>query len=138
MLVGGSGDDLLVGGSKQDVLKGGVGVDRFVFNAISDSLPGTHHRDIILTFNRSEGDKIDLRTIDANIRPGASGNQAFEYIGTHAFTGNANDAKERGEVRIVDTGSHFRVLADVDGDKHADFEILVKNVSVLGGQDFLL
>ena len=39
----------------------------------------------ILDLNRGRGDKIDLRTIDAN--EGALGNQPFQFVGTAAPSG---------------------------------------------------
>jgi hypothetical protein len=45
--------------------------------------------DFITDFNRLEGDKLDLYSIDANPLPPASGDQAFTFIGTDAFSSRA-------------------------------------------------
>ena len=68
------GNDTLTGGADQDSLEGGIGADRFDFNSASES-PSGGLIDHILDFNRLEGDKIDLSTIDANVL--LQGNQAF-------------------------------------------------------------
>lgn len=73
-IAGGAGNDTLTGGADQDSLEGGIGADRFDFNSASES-PSGGLIDHILDFNRLEGDKIDLSTIDANVL--LQGNQAF-------------------------------------------------------------
>ena len=59
---GGVGNDLLLGGMGSDTLKGGPGNDRYVFEQASDSAPGL--RDKVYF---GQGDRFDLRAIDANI-----------------------------------------------------------------------
>ena len=71
---------------------------------------------------------IDLSTIDARI---GGGNQAFHFIGTHAFTRHA------GELRFTDQGATCLVQGDVNGDGRADFDILVKAATLHQG-DFVL
>ncbi|MGC4095679.1 MAG: hypothetical protein QM706_01065 [Nitrospira sp.] len=60
----------------------------FDYNSVSESAAGTG-RDTIIGFTGSDPggqgeDQIDLTTIDANAV--VSGNQAFTYIGSAAFT----------------------------------------------------
>jgi len=73
-LNGGDGNDLLDGGLGQDSLTGGLGADKFDFNAVTESPAGGAY-DTIVDFKWSEGDKVDLSTIDANLL--IIGNQAF-------------------------------------------------------------
>ena len=68
-----------------DVMTGGTGYDAFIFDAITDSVPGAY-RDRITDF-QEDIDYIDLSKIDANVF--AAGNQAFRFIGAHAFTAAA-------------------------------------------------
>jgi len=114
-LVGGDGNDVLVGGMGRDVLKGGAGADRFVFNAIGESPVGSR-RDVVY-FSHRDGDRIDLRTIDAKI--GKAGNQAFTWVDRNdldaAFTGREGQLRFAGGV----------LMGDVDGDGRADFHIKV-------------
>ena len=122
-LYGGDGNDILVGGEGADRLFGGSGADIFVFQTAGQSSPTA--RDTIEDF-MSGLDRIDLRSIDANSQ--LSADQAFTYIGSQAFSGNA------GELNFIDGV----VSGDIDGDGTADFQIDVMNVSVLVESDFYL
>ena len=74
-LFGGNGKDALFGKAGIDQSTGGLGADHFVLRATSEAAPDGPAYDEIFDFNRSQGDKIDLRSIDAN--EGAPGNQTF-------------------------------------------------------------
>ena len=108
---GGAGTDTLIGGLGKDTLTGGLNADSFDFNALDESVVGAN-RDLVQDFNRTQGDKIDLSTIDADT-DGTAGNQAFSFIGTAAFTG------VDGQLRASDN----IIQGDVNGDMVADFEI---------------
>jgi uncharacterized delta-60 repeat protein len=123
-LNGGDGNDTLEGGGSRDLLTGGAGADVFVYSAVTDSAAG-NTRDLIQDFTRSEGDRIDLRGIDANTLLG--GVQGFSFIGTTPFSG-------AGQLRI----SGVWVAGDVDGDGLADFEIRVLGEASMQAGDFLL
>jgi len=110
-LFGGSGNDLLVGGSGSDFLVGGSGADTFRFTRVSDSKVGAK-RDVIHDFKPdSQGDVIDLRSIDADINTGR--NDAFDFIGRAAFSGTAGELRYSGTI----------IAGDVDGDGRGDFHI---------------
>jgi serralysin len=127
-LNGGTGDDHLIGGSGHDVLSGGSGHDRFDFNFVNESPKGKGH-DVITDFHHVE-DRIDLRHIDAEH---GAGNQAFHWIGSHAFTNHA------GELHFVRLG-HDGVLlqGDTNGDGVADFEVHLRHITGLHQHDVLL
>jgi chitinase len=115
VLIGDTGKDVLIGGKGSDELSGGAGADLFVFRAIADSTTKAASQDFITDFDGKSKDRIDLHAIDANTRLG--GNQDFDFIGSHAFT------RAPGQLRIEkDHGDTF-ILADVNGDKKADFSI---------------
>ena len=124
-LYGDGGDDILRPGTGADYLKGGSGEDTFDFNYISDSAVGSS-RDVIADFRRSEFDVVDLSTIDADFT--VSGNQAFDFIGSRAFSGTA------GELRF----SSGIILGDVDGDGASDFQIRMSGVTSMRTDDFFL
>lgn len=109
----------------RDVSWGDSGKDRFDFNAISESKPGSSNRDQINDLKRSQDDKIDLSNIDANTKNG--GNQKFNFIGDKKFS------KTPGELRF----DNKIVQGDVNGDGKADFEIRV-DVNKLSSGDFIL
>jgi Ca2+-binding RTX toxin-like protein len=146
MLLGGSGADILSGGSGRDTLKGdagddvliggvgggdrlygGAGADRFVFTSVGDSFGSGANRDEIFDFSRAEGDKIDLRGIDA-VQGGVD--DAFTLVGR--FTNHP------GELTVTAQRGGYLVQADVNGDHVADFILLVHAAKPLVAADFLL
>jgi Ca2+-binding RTX toxin-like protein len=127
-LSGVDGSDVLTGGEGRDICTGGTGADRFDFNSKGESSVGSS-RDRITDFNRSQKDKIDLKTIDANTKK--DGDQAFKFIGDNSFS------KKAGELRYKDNGDDVYVQGDVNGDGKADFEIRVE-IGSLKQADFIL
>ena len=118
-LHGDAGADTLDGSGGSDTLTGGAGSDTFVF-WMPDSVPGAY--DSIVDFTSgtgSEDDKLDLQWIDANTL--VANDQAFNYIGTAAFSGTA------GQLRVVygKDGTSCHVLGDTNGDGVADFEVAI-------------
>ncbi|HEX2725502.1 MAG TPA: M10 family metallopeptidase [Beijerinckiaceae bacterium] len=122
-LDGGIGNDVLIGGADCDTLIGGYGRDVFDFNSVAESRRGSAHDTVY--FRRVDGDKIDLSSIDADT-DGAAGNQAFRFIGAHAFTG------VDGQLRF----SGGLLQGDTNGDRIADIEIKV--IGALVGGDVIL
>ena len=82
-LYGGVGDDRLTGGAGADKLHGGAGADTFVFRSTKDSTAASSGRDMVYDFSRKQGDRIDLKAIDANTK--VSGDQAFTLIAADPF-----------------------------------------------------
>lgn len=122
LIDGGRGRDLIFGSTGRDTLEGGASADRFSFIAASESKVSA--RDVISDFSRAEDDRVDLSFIDA--RKDLAGNQKFGFIGDDAFSG-------RGQVRYDDG-----ILAgDIDGDRRADFAIVV-DVANLSKADLIL
>ncbi len=102
-IFGGDGNDVIVGGVGVDVLFGGAGADTFRYVDDYDSKNWGNLYDTIEDFNRGQGDKIDLRAIDANVRSG--GDQAFDWS-TGAGEGNLWTKR---------VGADLFVYADIDG-----------------------
>lgn len=126
-LSGSAGNDRLIGGSGADRLSGGSGADVFDFNSLAESTRSS--RDTILDFSHAQKDRIDLSTIDAST---ASGNNAFKFLGTTAFSGTA------GELRYARNDEITIVSADVNGDKVADFQVELTGSLTLSASDFIL
>jgi serralysin len=127
-LNGSAGNDKLYGGAGADELVGGTGADTFLFRSYRDSVITA--RDMIYDFSQSQGDKIDLSTIDANLD--VSGNQAFTFIGERAFSNKA------GELRYINNGGDTFLYGDVNGDGTFDLAIrLDKTIEFVRG-DFVL
>ncbi|MEH2280480.1 MAG: M10 family metallopeptidase C-terminal domain-containing protein [Nostoc sp.] len=127
---GGDGDDILIGGAGTDRITDGGGDDIYKYFSTSESQVGVS-RDILTDFT-SGFDKIDLSAIDAELS--VFGNQAFNFIGTAAFTGTA------GEVRYFTSGSNLFVQAEInnDGNTIADLEIQLNGLSTIAATDFIL
>jgi len=115
VLKGGGGSDTLVGGSGSDTLLGGLGADVFDFNSVSES-PAGAGRDKITDFSWTDGDKIDLSGIDANVF--LAGNQAFSSsqlsynTATHIFTADVAGGTDL-EIELVGGVSGFNTTLDV-------------------------
>lgn len=108
---GGEGDDLLVGGAGADTLTGGEGADTFFFASAKHS--NGKNTDVITDFDVSEGDIIDLSSIDANGKK--AGDQAFKFIGNDDFSGKA------GQLRFEKSKDLTVIEGDTNGDGKADF-----------------
>jgi Ca2+-binding RTX toxin-like protein len=129
MILGGAGKDVLTGGAGADRLTGGAGADTFVFLTAKDS-PAASGYDRIHDFSVAEGDRIDLRALDAN--SGKGGDQAFAFIGKSAFH------KTAGELRFEKKAGDTFIHGDMNGDGKADFTIALDPVLDLKAGDFLL
>ena len=128
ILKGEAGNDTLTGGAGADQLYGGAGKDTFVFTTAADSTVAA--QDKIFDFSVSQGDRIDLRGVDAKSTVG--GDQAFSFIGSGAFH------KKAGELRFeIKSGDTF-VQGDLNGDGKADFSFILDTAVTLKGGDFLL
>lgn len=125
-LYGGRGADSLTGGSGRDQLAGGQDDSRDVFVFASSTDSRVASRDVIQGLDRGE-DRIDLRGIDA--RAGSGPNDVFGYSGSSAQAHSVWWTRE---------GSDVVVRGDVNGNRTADFAIVVADTSVLGSGDFLL
>lgn len=136
MLYGGDGNDILSGGAGADILEGGAGSDQLTGGAGADMFRlrpddlGAGSVDTITDFTRGT-DVIALNLIDANANSAAT-NDAFRFIGTRAFSGTA------GELRFDVSGGHATVYGDVNGDRVADFVLIVQNQTTLSANDFIL
>jgi len=128
-LVSRDGNDTLIGGKGSDIMTGGPRADTFVFNATTESPPGPL-RDRITDFSPTS-DFIDLREIDANTV--VPGHQPFTFIGKNVFSGTP------GELRVLQRGYSTLLSADTNGDKAADFEVLLLNTvaTSVTGANFL-
>lgn len=126
---GGNGRDLLIGGGGLDRLFGGAGADRFIF-ADGDAGATADGADVVGDFAQADRDRIDLRGIDADT--GLPGDQAFEFVGTAAFSSRA------GELRYEQDAQGLYLQGDTNGDSAADVYIRVENIQALLAFDLLL
>ncbi|MBX3576592.1 MAG: hypothetical protein KF723_05245 [Rhizobiaceae bacterium] len=125
----GGGNDIVHGGLGADYLDAGPGADIYLYTSLADSTVAPSGRDLIDEFQPSQGDKIDLRPLDANSL--TAGDDAFIFIGALAFSGTP------GELRIEIEAGKSIVMGDVNGDGVADFAIAVSQGG-LQATDFFL
>ncbi|MDK1377665.1 MULTISPECIES: M10 family metallopeptidase [unclassified Sinorhizobium] len=130
LLDGGVGNDSLYGGAGADRLTGGTGADRFLFKSLAETTVATTGRDTIYDFVASQSDRLDLSAIDANTT--ATGNQAFVFVGTAAFSGG------KGELRYDRATSDTYIYGDVNGDRKADFAIHLDDAVAMQKGYFIL
>jgi uncharacterized protein YjiK len=127
-ILGGDGNDTIVGGGGLDVLLGGDGSDTFVFESLADSGASVATRDRIKDFTVG-ADLIDLSAIDADT--GAAGNSDFNFVGSGRF-------ENAGDLRVFAAGANTMIAGDVNGDRVADFQILLLGSHTLTAADFML
>ncbi|WFU86312.1 calcium-binding protein [Rhizobium sp. CC1099] len=127
-LNGGLGNDILYGNEGADKLIGGAGADTFLFKEVSDSRLTSF--DVIYDFGGADGDIMDVSGLDASTK--TSGNNAFNWIGTSAFTGHA------GEIRYEKLAADTNIYADTNGDGKADFMIHLADAQTLDNGFFIL
>ncbi len=127
LLSGGAGNDRITGGTGRDRLTGGTGSDAFVFEARQDSGTASAARDVIADFRRGQ-DKIDLSQIDAI---GGGLDNAFRFIGARDFTAE-------GQVHVIQRGGQRWVELNMDGDRAAEFRLVLSGTGTLGASDFIL
>ncbi len=126
---GGDGEDLLDGGVGKDTLTGGSGRDAFQFRD-GDFGATRALADVITDFSQADREKIQLNLVDANTA--LTGDQAFAWIGTGAFTGAA------GQLRYAHQAGNTYVEGDTDGDGTLDFAIMLTGAVTLTAADFTL
>ena len=129
ILLGGDGDDALSGGLQRDTMTGGAGRDQFIFGN-GDASAESFAADLITDFSRSEGDRIYLRQMDADLTQ--AGDQNFSFVGTTAFSGKA------GELRYDSVQGDIYVTGDTNGDGAGDFVIRLLALPTLAAIDFVL
>lgn len=133
---GGLGNDLVVGGIGRDVLSGGAGNDRFDFNGLGELGRSAATRDRVTDFSRGH-DRLDLSTIDAN-GPDPGGSFKFNPTEGAAFTGATGELRWF-QVNASGTAHDKTIVeGDINGDRHADFQIELTGLKTLAAGDFVL
>ena len=128
VLIGNTGNNVITGGAGVDTLTGGLGVDTFVFGP-GDTGTTAGQRDLITDFTPGT-DKLDIAAIDAN--SGTTANDAFRFLGSAAFDGEAGALHTRYEA----AGNLTVLEADRNGDGVADFAIAMSGNLTLSTADF--
>ena len=128
-LTGGSGNDWLNGGHGQNFMYGGTGADEFAFSHDWES-----NGDLILDFNRSDFDFINLSAIDAIDDTVRTGKQAFVFIGTDGF----NVVGQLRYHNYYNSGGLTYIEGNTEGGTAAEFIITVQGIVAFSTSDFIL
>jgi Ca2+-binding RTX toxin-like protein len=138
-LIGGRGADELTGGTGADRLTGGRDADTFIWTSMDDTGVTLETMDFITDFNRREGDRIDLRPIDANPFSSAPGDQAFTFIGTDAFSSRATPSGEvpPGLIRYYNDGTDTFIALNTNALPDDDAVIRIHGVQTVDASWFL-
>jgi len=112
-LSGGAGNDVLDGGPGPDTLDGGAGRDTFVWRSVAETGLTTNSADLVVDFNRWDGDRLAVNRIDANEL--ISGDQSFRFIGSAPFSAP-------GQLRwwYSTKADETLVILNADGDMQAE------------------
>lgn len=130
VITGNGARNVITGGRGVDTLGGGGGADLFVYRSVDESGAAPGSWDLVLDFSSAEGDRIDLRGIDAN--PGRPGKQGFAFIGAADFS--STDAT--GQLRF-DAATHL-LYASIDADARAEMAIELAGVTMLEARSLVL
>jgi serralysin len=84
-VTGNAGQNTIVGGLGIDTLRGNGGGDVFVWTSTAETLQAGDAADVVMDFNRLEGDLLALNPIDADGN-GANGDTAFTSVSPVDFT----------------------------------------------------
>ena len=109
------------------MLTGRSGADQFLYVGNFDSTVAAPDR--IIDFTRGQGDRIGLAGIDANEQ--ASGDQAFKFIGTAAFTGV-------GQLRFYQQDGDTVIEGNTRDDPGAELRIVLDPLLSMQSGDFFL
>jgi serralysin len=116
-LRGQDGDDVLRGNGGGDLLYGGAGADIFSYLSGDDAGRG-EDRDVVGLFGSL--DRVSLWPLD------------LTFIGHKSFTGDGR------ELRVVSGAEEARLLADINGNGTAEFEIVLRGVTDVTANDLIL
>ncbi|MBC7479869.1 MAG: M10 family metallopeptidase C-terminal domain-containing protein, partial [Pseudorhodobacter sp.] len=131
-LSGDGGKDKLIGGAGADALSGGASADRVIYALQTDSTATAAGRDTISDFRHTQGDRIDLSALDANLLT-AGVNDSFTFrTAAQGFSGNG------AEVTYGAISGGIKVLADTDANGTADFAVVLQGITGVVAGDFIL
>ena len=135
-ILGRGGRDILTGGLGRDTMTGGVDADVFKFDAVKETGKTVSTCDVITDFQHGI-DHIDLSTMDASTK--LVGNNKFVWKGTGALTKSFSGELNFHKFDQAGTAhDHTLVSGDINGDKHADFQIELSGLKTLTAGDFIL
>jgi hypothetical protein len=135
-LVGNEFDNFLTGNDGVNVIAGGVGLDTlqgegsgdvFLWSSVAES--ELYRPDVVVDFNRAEGDLLHFTNMDADDTLG--GDQNFTFKDTAAFTAP-------GQINWFTDGTNTFIQLNTNADLAADSVIQVNGVQTVDASWFFL
>jgi hypothetical protein len=127
------GTTVLRGGAGHDHIRCGDGAQRVDYNSTLEDDPSAGNsrfaNEIVFDFNRNQGDRFDVATIDAN--ENLAGNQAFTFVGT-------TPVDQAGEIGILISGGVTYVVAETNGMGGPDLQAQMANAMIDAAGAFIL
>jgi Ca2+-binding RTX toxin-like protein len=121
-LGGGLGRDTLIGHGDLDIMTGNDNGDTFVWTSTDETGVAGQEADVVMDFNRADGDLLDVSQIDADATDGA-----FEFVGIVDVTAGGS---------FTAPGQIGYFTADTDGNGVADQTYILLNTEVDAGIDY--
>jgi Ca2+-binding RTX toxin-like protein len=130
-LTGNDGVNVIAGGLGIDTLRGNGGGDGFAWSSVDEI--GLLSPDVVMDFNRAEGDLLALGQIDAD-GDAANGDTAFAFIGTAD-----NPFTAAGQISFAHVnGTDTYILLNTNADPAADAIIQVSGMHPVDASWFVL
>ena len=130
----GFGTTVMRGGLGHNHIRCGTGAQRVDCDRTADDDPSAGNarfvNETIFDFNRNQGDRFDVATIDANENLG--GNQAFTFVGTAPVD-------QAGEIGILVSGGVTYVVAETNSALGPDLQVqMAAGSNIAAAVDFIL
>jgi trimeric autotransporter adhesin len=113
----------------QDVLTGRGGADTFVWSSVNQTQLAGQTADVVMDFNRAEGDLLDFTAIDA-IANGGTANDDFTFAGVVNVAANQGFTGV-GQIGYFTTGTDTFILLNTEVDAGIDFQDAT--IHIIGG-----
>jgi Ca2+-binding RTX toxin-like protein len=126
-ITGNDGVNVIFGGLGFDTLRGKGGGDFFLWSSAAESSPS--HPDVVVDFNRAEGDFLHFTNMDADDT--LPGDQNFTFMDNGAFTGP-------GQINWYTNGTDTFIQLNTNADVAPDSVIQVSGVHTVDASWFYL
>jgi Ca2+-binding RTX toxin-like protein len=119
-LKGGYGNDTLIGCLGIDTMTGNSGGDTFVWWSTEETMLAGQEADIVMDFNRAEGDLLDFSQIDADAT-GGTANDTFTFVGIVDVT-QGGSFTAPGQIGYFTTATDTYILLNTEVDAGIDYQ----------------
>jgi Ca2+-binding RTX toxin-like protein len=128
-VTGNDGVNVIVGGLGLDTLRGEGSGDVFLWSSVAES--EAYRPDVVVDFNRAEGDLLHFTNMDADDSVPGDGDQNFTFIDTAAFTAPC-------QINWFTNGTDTFIQLNTNTDSAADSVIQINGVHTVDASWFFL